>query len=125
MKKFKDEAEIRSWYKDNSDDLFDCGQEFYQNVADEAIEYCLVDQQYYKVYIKAEIGFQWMNRGDKTSYVEYIESVEINEVDKGDMLAILERDYRSSLVAIQLTLTNKRDKYNEEVTNIQNYYVHD
>ena len=73
------EEDIESYFKDNSYDFFDCGQGYYQ---DEAEAICCIGDKFYKVKIKAEIGSSKQDRGDRLYWVEDIESVTYEEIEK-------------------------------------------
>lgn len=79
VKWLTDESQIESYFTDNYDDLFDCGQGYYQ---DEANLICKVKDKFYEVTVKADIGSQRQDRGDDIYFVDYINSVEYEEIDK-------------------------------------------
>lgn len=73
------ENQIEEFYKDGAYDLFDCGQGYYQ---DEAEEICKIQDKFYRVIIKAEIGSSKQDRGDRLYYVDSIRSVAYEEIEK-------------------------------------------
>lgn len=75
----KCEEQIESHFKDDSYDLFDCGQGYYQ---DEAYVICKIGLKFYGVTIKAEVWGEKQDRGDKLYHVESIENVSWVEIDK-------------------------------------------
>ncbi|MFK5882940.1 MAG: hypothetical protein QM489_01215 [Candidatus Izemoplasma sp.] len=118
MKKFTNKKEIESWYLDNSYDLFDCGQGYYQ---DEAVEYCLIDKQYYEVTIFAIIEHKWMDRGDKLAYVESIDKVECKLIDVEVLIAREVSSYSNQLLEIEKNLQEVKLTHEKTRENIRNY----
>ena len=79
-KYLKIEDDIKDYFKDNAYDYFDCGQGYYQ---DEAEIICMTqDGKFYKVKIVAEIISAKQDRGDRLYWVERIDSVNYNKIDK-------------------------------------------
>lgn len=75
----KSEEDITDYFKGNKDELFACGQGYYQ---DEVEVLALVGDKFYKVTIHAEILSARQDRGDRLYWVDDIESVEYVEVPK-------------------------------------------
>lgn len=73
------EEDIEPYFKDDSYDFFDCGQGYYQ---EEVEVICCIGDKFYKVKIKAEIGSAKQDRGDRLYWVEGIESVIYEEIEK-------------------------------------------
>ena len=74
-----EESEIETYFRDSGYDLFDCGQGYYQ---DEATSICKIRDKFYKVRIIAEIMSSKQDRGDRLYWVESIESVTYEEIEK-------------------------------------------
>ena len=75
----KCEEQIEDYFKEDSYDLFDCGQGYSQ---DEASVICKIGDKFYDVLIKAEIESSKQDRGDRLYWVESIEKVTWKEIDK-------------------------------------------
>lgn len=71
--------DIVEYFEENGADFLDCGQGYSQ---DETSILCKVGDKFYIVDIEAEIGSQKQDRGDRLYWVEDIESVSYEEVDK-------------------------------------------
>lgn len=99
IKWLTDESQIENYFTDNYDDLFDCGQGYYQ---DEANLICKVKDKFYEVAVKADIGSQRQDRGDDIYFVDYINSVEYEEIDKP-----LPKDREIVTYTISLTKSEK------------------
>ena len=74
-----EESDIETYFRDDGYDLFDCGQGYYQ---DEATSICKIEDKFYKVKITAEILSSKQDRGDRLYWVESIESVTYEEIEK-------------------------------------------
>ena len=99
VKWLTDESQIENYFTDNYDDLFDCGQGYYQA---EANLICKVKDEFYEVAVKANIGSQRQDRGDDFYFVDYIKSVEYEEIDKP-----LPKDREIVTYTISLTKSEK------------------
>ena len=99
IKWLTDESQIENYFTDNYDDLFDCGQGYYQ---DEANLICKIKDKFYGVTVKADIGSQRQDRGDDIYFVDYINSVEYEEIDKP-----LPKDREIVTYTISLTKSEK------------------
>ena len=99
IKWLTDESQIENYFTDNYDDLFDCGQGYYQ---DEANLICKIKDKFYEVTVKADIGSQRQDRGDDIYFVDYINSVEYEEIDKP-----LPKDREIVTYTISLTKSEK------------------
>ena len=78
LKNLVKESQIEEYFLDYRD-IFDCGQGYYQ---DEVVEICKIEDNFYSVTIKAEIGSAKQDRGDRLYWVEKIESVTYEKIDK-------------------------------------------
>lgn len=74
-----DENDIESYFKDNSGDLFECGQGYYQEEVDII---CKIGDKFYNVNIVAEIGSSKQDRGDRLYWVDDIKCVTYKQIDK-------------------------------------------
>ena len=99
IKWLTDESQIENYFTDNYDDLFDCGQGYYQ---DEANLICKIKDKFYGVTVKADIRSQRQDRGDDIYFVDYINSVEYEEIDKP-----LPKDREIVTYTISLTKSEK------------------
>lgn len=79
LKYLKSVDDIESYFSEDVDVDFDCGQGYYQ---DEGEFICKICDKFYKVKVKAEIGSSKQDRGDRLYWVESVESVEYEEIDK-------------------------------------------
>lgn len=71
--------QISDYFSDMWIDYLPCGQGFY---TDEAKVLVKISDYFYEVIIKAEIGSQKQDRGDRLYWVENIESVTYKEIPK-------------------------------------------
>ena len=74
-----EEKDIEAYFKDEAYDYFDCGQGYYQ---DKTSVLCCIGSKFYKVKITAEIGSSKQDRGDRLYWVEYIDSITYEEIEK-------------------------------------------
>lgn len=75
----KCEEQIKGYFIDDDEGLFDCGQGYYQ---DEATAIVKIAQKFYEVKITAEIGSSKQDRGDRLYWVEDVEKVTWEEIPK-------------------------------------------
>lgn len=75
----QDASDIEQYFKDDGYDYFDCGQGYSQSEADVIVH---IANKFYLVTMKAEIGSQKQDRGDRLYFVENIVKVEYEEIDK-------------------------------------------
>lgn len=75
----KHELEIESYFKDMGYEYFDCGQGYSQDIAEIIVK---IGCKFYKVTMKAEIGSQKQDRGERLYWVEGIENVTYEEIEK-------------------------------------------
>ena len=75
----KDTSQIEDYFKANGYDYFDCGQGYCQEEADQIIE---ISGVYYLVKMEAEIGSSKQDRGDRLYWVENIDSITWEIIDK-------------------------------------------
>jgi len=78
----KSPSDIRPFFEDEYYDHFECGQGCYQ---DEATVYVKIGTKHFEVMLKAEIGSQKQDRGDRLYWAESLESVEYCEIDINDI----------------------------------------
>ena len=78
-KYLKHTSQIGDYFYDCHQDMFDCGQGYAQ---DEAEAIVFIDDKFYSVKITAEIGSQKQDRGDRLYWVEGLESIDSEEIDK-------------------------------------------
>lgn len=70
-----------NFYFSESTDSFDCGQGYYN---DEVKKIVLIDNKFYRVTIKAEIGSAKQDHGERLHWVEGIKSITYVEIPKPD-----------------------------------------
>lgn len=75
----KDTSQIEDYFKDHGYDLLDCGQGYSQ---DEAEQIICIGNLFYLVKVEAEIESSKQDRGDRLYWVERIESVTYELIDK-------------------------------------------
>ena len=75
---FQNMKNAQEYYEDNGYDFFECGQGEYQN---EAVEFCFVQDAFFKVDIVAEVLSSKQDVGDRLYWVESIESVSFTYYD--------------------------------------------
>lgn len=73
------EDEIEDYFKDNGSNWLDCGQGYYEDKTDLI---CKVGNKFYIVDISAEVIGEKQDVGDKLYFVDYISSVEYEEIEK-------------------------------------------
>lgn len=73
------QEDIEGYFKNNGNKWLDCGQGYYE---DATHILCKIQDKFYNVYIKAEIMSARQDRGDRLYWVDYIEEVRYEEVDK-------------------------------------------
>lgn len=73
------EEDIVPYFEDSAYDLLECGQGYYEN---EKTVICHTDNKFYKVTINAEIGSQKQDRGDRLYWIEDVNSVIYEEIEK-------------------------------------------
>lgn len=78
-KYLKHTSQISNFFNDCYNDMFDCGQGYAQ---DEAEAIVFIDGVFYNVKITAEIGSQRQDRGDRLYWVESLESIDFEEIEK-------------------------------------------
>jgi hypothetical protein len=89
--------EIEDFVRD-LDDLFDCGQGYYQEEAEVILK---IGDKFYAVKVKAEIVSSKQDRGDRLYWVERIESVTYREIEKPQPKEVLSEYYRLEITADQ------------------------
>jgi hypothetical protein len=75
----KCQEQIEDYFKDCGRDYFDCGQGYYQDIHNQIIK---IKNKYFMVYIFANIGSAKQDIGDRLYWVDSIERVEYNEIEK-------------------------------------------
>jgi len=78
-KYLKHTSQIPDYFNDRYYDMFDCGQGYAQ---DEVEVMVFINNKFYSVKIMAEIGSQKQDRGDRLYWVEGIESISVEEIEK-------------------------------------------
>ena len=91
------EEQIESYFKDY-DEIFDCGQGYYQ---EKATVTCKIGDKFYEVDIYAEIGSAKQDRGDRLYWVEKIDEVVYEEVPKPE-------EKKKQAVQYSFSLTEKQ-----------------
>lgn len=103
----KHTSQIEGYFKSNdSNEYFECGQGYSQN---EAIKLVFIDGKYYKVTITADIGSSKQDRGDRLYWVERIEDVTYEEIEKP-----LEKEREVIVYSLSL--------YEDEISIIEEYF---
>lgn len=100
-------ADIEPYMKDyvRNYDYFDCGQGYYKDIEQ---FYVKIGHRFYNVIVMAEIGSQRMDRGDRLYFVERIEFVHIEEINKPEpkvrdySLQILNLNHNQQLLIMKL-----------------------
>jgi len=103
-KYLKTTQELKSYFKDSGYDYFDCGQGYYQDESDIT---CKIGEKFYDVTMRAEIGSQKQDRGERFYFVENIESVTYKEIPKPKPKQKIALTYK--------LLINKEEKHALEV----------
>ena len=75
----KHTSQIPDYFHDCYQDMFDCGQGYAQNEANAIV---FINDKFYSVEIIAEIGSQKQDRGERLYWVENLESIEFEEIEK-------------------------------------------
>lgn len=75
----KHELQIEDYFKDCGYEYFDCGQGYYESCIDLIVK---IGNKFYSVTIDAEIGSAKQDRGDRLYWVESIENVTWQEIEK-------------------------------------------
>lgn len=78
-KYLKHELEIEDYFKDWGFEYFECGQGYYESCVDIMVK---IGNKFYNVTIDAEIGSAKQDRGDRLYWVERIENVTWEQIDK-------------------------------------------
>lgn len=100
----KCQEQIEDYFKDCGRDYFDCGQGYYQDSHHQIIK---IKNKYFMVDIYADIGSAKQDIGDRLYWVEGIEKVEYNKIEKPKPL---ERE------SITLTLSGASSEEKERLT---------
>ncbi|ASA22669.1 hypothetical protein [Paenibacillus donghaensis] len=74
-----DKSEIVEYFEDCGREFFNCGQGYYE---DEVSLICKIGDKFYDVEIQAEIGSAKQDIGDRLYWVDGINTVEYNEINK-------------------------------------------
>lgn len=78
-KYLKHELEIEEYFKDSGYEYFDCGQGYYEDCVDIMVK---IGNKFYNVKLTAEIESSKQDRGDRLYWVESIENVTWEQIDK-------------------------------------------
>lgn len=78
-KYLKHELEIEDYFKDCGYEYFECGQGYYESCVDIIVK---IGNKFYDVTIDAEIGSAKQDRGDRLYWVESIENVTWEQIEK-------------------------------------------
>ncbi len=79
FKDMKHESEIEEYFKDCGYEFFNCGQGYYEGSVDKLVK---IGNKFFGVTIDAEIGSAKQDRGERLYWVESIESVTWEQVEK-------------------------------------------
>lgn len=96
--KFKNQEEADEYFSDSVSELIQCGQGHYQ---DEAEAFCYIDDVFFLATIKAEIGRQSCERGDKLYYVEKLESVSYQKYSEEVERENIKKEKQAKLTALK------------------------
>lgn len=105
----KCEDDIKYYVRDMTDELFECGQGYYN---DEAEVIMKIGDKFYHVTVYAEIMSSKQDRGDRLYWVDSIGGVSYREIDKPEPRVILTRRYE-----VEVTEPSKRFLENFMSTN--------
>jgi len=78
-RRLKHENQIEDYFKDCGSEYFDCGQGYYDDGKELIVK---IGPKFFSVYLEAEIGSAKQDRGDRLYWVEDIESVKWEEIEK-------------------------------------------
>jgi hypothetical protein len=71
------EEQIKDYFMDNGYDHFECGEGEYQDEVELTVK---IGDEYFEVFMTAEIGSQRQDRGDRLYWVEEVETVTYKKV---------------------------------------------
>lgn len=111
-----DAAEIEKYFEDLGREYLDCGQGYYQ---DEADVICKIGDKFYEVNIVAEIGSAKQDRGDRLYWVESIDKVTYEEIEKplpkeSETVSYSLRLTKDQRKGLENYLNDNRIEFNEE-----------
>lgn len=99
VKKFATHKEALQYFKREGSELFECGQGFYE---EEAEEYCYIEDVFFLAKVKADICSSKQDVGDRLYWVEGIESVEFVLAQETVMQENNRKSLEEELIAARL-----------------------
>ena len=102
------EEDIEDYFTDEGYNMFECGQGYYN---DEITVICKIEDKFYNVTVKAGIGSERQDRGDRLYFVDYIDSVSYEEIEKPKPK---NRDSISIKINVTKAELNKLEDFMEE-----------
>lgn len=92
---FKNMTEAKNHYKDEGNEMFDCGQGFYQ---DESVSYCFIQDVFFKVNLTAHIVSSKQEVGERLYWVDSLKDIKIEPANFQDF-KVLKQKEKEELIA--------------------------
>lgn len=100
------EDQIKDYFKDNGYDHFECGEGEYEDEVEVTVK---IGDEYFEVFMSAEIGSQRQDRGDRLYWVEDVTTVTYKKVSTFAAQTKARQELLSAITFQQIELRKAKD----------------